>query len=318
MADGCFGLGFRLSIAALALGLMACSPLPAANEAEASPAVPSPTVPSPAAIPPVPPPPPSYEALTLPSATVHWVTIADPGRYPVRIAVTESLTPVAAMADYVCGTEGCAAAINAGFFDPNNGLTTSAVVVDGALVADPRQNPRLMENPDLSSYLDDILNRSAFRRYTCDGIPRYAITFHQDPIPTGCTLEDSVGAGPQLLPASTAIEEGFLDPATGRDAIGSQSANARSAVGITADGAVVLVMVAQVPGVSPSGLSLPDLAALMAERGVVQALNLDGGSSSTLIAEGTPHYGRLNQAGEWVQRPVKSILWVSSQPALAP
>jgi exopolysaccharide biosynthesis protein len=120
------------------------------------------------------------------------------------------------------------------------------------------------------------------------------------------------------LPDSTAIEEGFFDPATGRDAIGSQSANARSAVGITAEGAIVLVMVAQLPGGSPSGLSLPDLANLMAERGVVQALNLDGGSSATLIANGTPHYGRLNQSGEWVQRPVKSILWVSSQPIVDP
>ncbi|MFH7242302.1 MAG: phosphodiester glycosidase family protein [Spirulina sp.] len=286
------------------LGLVACSPPADTDATTASEVLPSPS--------------PTYETLSLPSATVHWVTIPDPVRYPVRVAVTESLTPVEAMADQVCGTEGCAAAINAGFFDPNNGLTTSAVVMDGKLVADPRQNERLVGNPDLASYLDNILNRSEFRRYTCDGMPSYAITFHQDPIPAGCALAESVGAGPQILPESTAIEEGFLDPATGRDAIGSQSANARSAVGLTAHGAVVLAMVAQVPGVSPSGLSLPDLAALMAERGVVQALNLDGGSSSTLMAEGTTHYGRLNQTGEWVQRPVKSILWVSSQPTIDP
>lgn len=299
------GIG-GIGVGIVALG-MACSPPPTATEIDAT----SETAALPLR-------PPIYETLSLPSATVHWVTIPDPVRYPVRVAATESLTPVEAMADPVCGPEGCAAAINAGFFDPNNGLTTSAVVVDGSLVADPRQNPRLMENPDLTSYLDKILNRSEFRRYTCNGIPSYAITFHQDPIPTGCTLEESVGAGPQILPESTAIEEGFIDPTTGRDAIGSQSANARSAVGLTADGAVVLVMAAQRPGVSPSGLSLPDLAALMAERGVVQALNLDGGSSSTLIAEGTTHYGRLNQSGEWVQRPVKSILWVSLQPAVDP
>jgi hypothetical protein len=310
------GLGQGRWIAYLGTGLvgvgvvglgMACSPPPTPTEMGA---------PSDAVL--LPPPPPIYETLSLPSATVHWVTIPDPVRYPVRVAVTETLTPVEAMAEQVCGTEGCAVAINAGFFDPNNGLTTSAVVTDGALVADPRQNPRLMENPDLTSYLDKILNRSEFRRYTCDGLPSYAITFHQDPVPAGCDLAESVGAGPQLLPESTALEEGFFDPATGRDAIGSQSANARSAVGITADGAIVLAMVAQVPGVSPSGMSLPDVAALMAERGVVQALNLDGGSSSTLIAYGATHYGRLNQAGEWVQRPVKSILWVSSQPEATP
>lgn len=299
-------MGFwRLGLGLATWGLVACSPLPAAGPLDTP-------------VPPSPPDPPVYETLSLPSATVHWVTIPDPVYYPVRVAVTETLTPVEAMAAQVCGSTGCAVAINAGFFDPNNGLTTSAVVMNGDLVADPRQNPRLMENPDLTSYLDSILNRSEFRRYTCDGLPSYAISFHRDPIPAGCTLIDSVGAGPQLLPESTAVPEGFFDPTTGRDAIGSQSANARSAVGLTADGAIVLVMVAQVPGVSPAGLSLPDLAALMAEQGVVQALNLDGGSSSTLVADGATHYGRLNQAGEWVQRPVKSILWVSAQPAAAP
>lgn len=290
-----------------AWGCVACSPIPTAGSTDAS-------LPAPPSLPQ----PPIYETLALPSATVHWVTIPDPVRYPVRVAVADTLTPVEAMADGVCGTEGCAVALNAGFFDPNNGLTTSAVVINGELEANPRQNPRLMDNPDLASYLDQILNRSEFRRYTCDGWPRYAISFHQDPAPVGCLLAESVGAGPQLLPHSTAIAEGFLDPATGRDAIGSQATNARSALGLTADGAIVLVMVAQVPGVSPSGLSLPDLATLMAERGVVQALNLDGGSSSTLRVDGITHYGRLNSAGEWVQRPVKSILWVSSQPAVMP
>lgn len=292
-----------LGLGWVALGWMACSPPPDLTGAD--PAL-------------TPPRPPVYETLSLPSATVHWVTIPDPVAYPVHVAVTDHLTLVEAMANQVCGTEGCAAAINAGFFDPHNGLTTSAVVMNGELVADPRQNERLMGNPDLASYLDNILNRSEFRRYNCDGMPRYAITFHQDPIPAGCVLAASVGAGPQLWPESTATEEGFLDPATGRDAIGSSSANARSAVGLTAEGGVVLVMVAQVPGVSPSGLSLPALSALMAERGVIQALNLDGGSSATLMTEGTTLYGRLNPTGDWVQRPVKSILWVSSQPSPSP
>jgi len=259
--------------------------------------------------------PPTHETITLPAATVHVVTIPDPVRYPVQVAVVDALARVDQIATQVCAGEGCvAAALNAGFFDPNNGLTTSYVVQDGALMADPTLNERLIGNPDLASYMDRILNRSEFRRYDCDGTPSYDITFHQDPVPTGCALVDAVGAGPQLLPQDTSIEEGFVDRAAGRDALGGQSANARSAVGLTADGSVVLVMVAQVPGVSPSGMTMEEVAGVMRDRGVVQALNLDGGSSSTLMYQGTTYYGRLNASGERVQRPVKSILWVENLP----
>jgi hypothetical protein len=288
-----------------ALALLGCSPLPDSTASEVG--EPPPTV----SAEPIPP---TYETIALPTATVHWVTIPDPVNYPLQVAVTEPLTPIAQQVSQVCTPAGCvAAAINAGFFDPNNGLTTSHVTVDGVLVADPNQNPRLMGNPDLTPYLDTILNRSEFRRYDCGGTPRYAITAHREPAPVGCVLKDAVGAGPQILPQDTAEAEGFRDRTVSppRDALGSQSLNARSALGIKADGSLVLAMVAQVPGVSPSGLTLPEFAQLMADRGVVQALNLDGGSSSSLVFDGTVHYGRLNQAGEWVQRPVKSILWVA-------
>lgn len=300
----------------LTIGPLGCSPLPEAtaqNDGELSTDALSTDDPT-AKDDVIPPPPPTYEAVTLPAATIHVVTIPDPVAYPVRVGVTKELTPVDAMAAQMCDGAGCVAVLNAGFFDPNNGLTTSPVVVNGELLADPTENERLIGNPDLAPYMDQILNRSEFRRYDCDGTPRYAITRHQDPLPTGCTLQDSVGAGPQLLPSDTSVAEAFVDPSVSpvRDALGSQSPNARSALGITADGSILLVMVAQVPGVSPSGLSLPQVADFLAERGAVQALNLDGGSSATLIYNGTTHYGRLNADGEWVQRPVKSILWVAA------
>jgi exopolysaccharide biosynthesis protein len=69
-------------------------------------------------------------------------------------------------------------------------------------------------------------------------------------------------------------------------------------------------MVAQVPGVSPAGMDFADLAEFMTQQGVTQALNLDGGSSATLVYERTAYYGRLNPQGELIQRPVKSILWI--------
>ncbi|MEO1068642.1 MAG: phosphodiester glycosidase family protein [Cyanobacteria bacterium J06638_6] len=292
----------------IALGLLACAPLPepvevTPEDADARPATSLAAQTRPHI----------YETLSLPAATVHVVTIPDPVRYPVRVAVVDELTRVEQIATQVCDGEGCvAAAINAGFFDPNNGLTTSYVVKEGALVADPSQNDRLVGNPDLARYMDHILNRSEFRRYDCGNIPRYDITFHRSPVPAGCALVDAVGAGPQLLPQDTSEAEGFVDRTTNRDALSSQSPNARSAVGLKADGSVVLVMVAQVPGVSPSGMTMEEMAEFMGDRGVVQALNLDGGSSSTLLYQGTPHFGRWNRDEKWVQRPVKSILWVEN------
>jgi len=267
--------------------------------------------PGPRAAPPQTPLPPHYQTLTLPQAVVHLVTISDPIAYPLAVAVVDTLATVDRILAQVCGGSPCAlAGLNAGFFDPQNGLTTSAVVVGGELVADPRQNPRLMENPDLQDSLDKILNRSEFRRYDCDGQARYAIAPHQAPLPQGCHLLAAVGGGPQLLPQDTGQLEGFVDPQRGRDALGSGTRNARSAIGLGAEGEILLVMVAQRPGLANSGLTLAELAQVMAQQGAVQALNLDGGSSATLVYDGAVYHGRLKGAGEVVQRPVKSILWV--------
>ncbi|HIK44679.1 MAG TPA: phosphodiester glycosidase family protein, partial [Leptolyngbyaceae cyanobacterium M65_K2018_010] len=159
--------------------------------------------------------PPTYERVTLPRAIVHVVTIPDPVHYPLQVAVSPDLAPVDQLAAQVCPGEGCViAAMNAGFFDPVNGLTTAYVVKDGVVVADPTHNPRLMDNPNLTAYLEQILNRSEFRRYDCGGSPQYAITAHRQPPPAGCRLVDAVGAGPQLLPLDTSVAEGFIDRTT--------------------------------------------------------------------------------------------------------
>ena len=212
------------------------------------------------------------------------------------------------------GAEGMAA-INAGFFDPQNGLTTSHVIVDGVIAADPRQNPRLMDNPDLQAFLPAILNRSEFRIYDCDDGVRYDITAHTTSVPADCTLASAVGAGPQLLPTLTGYEEGFLadneQGETVRDALGSQSPNARSAVGLKADGTVVLAIATQLSDVEvPTGLALSEMADFLNGLGVQKALNLDGGSSTGLYFADQIYLGRLSQTGEPIERPIKSILVV--------
>jgi Phosphodiester glycosidase len=248
-----------------------------------------------------------YQVEDLPASRVHLLSI--PGNdYRVSFAVTENTMPLASFAQQ----HQALAALNGGFFDPQNQRSTSYVTVQGQVVADPTQNDRLINNPDLAPYLNQILNRSELRRYQCGSTIQYDIAPHQSAVPANCQLLDALGAGPQLLPELTLQPEGFTDTnAAGtviRDALGSQQRNARTAIGITANGDLLWVMVAQKPNLSESGLSLPELADWMQRQGAVKAINLDGGSSSSLVYQGQSINGKLDSQGNPISRPVKSAV----------
>lgn len=260
-------------------------------------------------------PPPSRQPLesqrySLPEAEVTVVRIPANSGYAVMPAVSPTLQTMAQWQQQT----GAIAAINGGFFDPHNGQTTSYVRLQGKVVADPQQNDRLMQNPDLTPYLAQILQRSELRRYQCGTAIQYDITSHPAAVPNGCQLLDSLAAGPQLLPTNTAEPEAFVTTVNGaivRDALGSNQPNARSAVGLTPDGGVVLVMVAQRPQPAVGqGMTFSELATFMQSLGVNRALNLDGGSSTALLYQGQIGYGKLDSSGNGVRRPVKSILLV--------
>lgn len=250
-----------------------------------------------------------YQVYSLPKATVYSLRIPSQG-FVVEPAIADGVMGVTEFAQQ----HAAIAAINGGFFDPNNRKTTSFIRIKGELVADPNQNERLVSNPNLSPYLDKILNRSEFRTYQCGQVRKYAIAAYRDPIPTGCQLTDALGAGPRLLPKDTSEQEGFVAYANGtviRDSLGSFQPNSRSAIGITTDGSILLVMVAQKPGVTDgSGMSFADLAAFLKKQGAEQAMNLDGGTSSALYYQNKTIYGKLDQAEKPIGRPVKSVLLV--------
>lgn len=200
-----------------------------------------------------------YQSDVLAGSVVHRLLIPS-GSAIVTVAVAENLKTIEAFAQET----GAVAVLNGGFFDPTNQKSTSYVIRQGETVADPRQNDRLINNPDLANYLDQILDRSEFRRYQCGRTRQYAIVRHHQPVPANCLLVDALGAGSQLLPEVTLQEEGFLDVVNGqtvRDALGSRQANARSAIGIKPDGSILWVMVAQ--SAATGGMSLPDLAAYL-------------------------------------------------------
>ncbi|MEP1060042.1 MULTISPECIES: phosphodiester glycosidase family protein [Cyanophyceae] len=254
-----------------------------------------------------------YKSYALPDSTVHTLTIPLHSRYEVTPALSDTVETPAAIAR----REGAIAALNGGFFDPENQKSTAYIVLNGQQVADPTQNERLMSNPDLVPYLDKILNRSEFRQYQCGDRRQYAIALHRAAPPTGCELINALGGGSRLLPAITAQEEGFVAYANGtisRDALGSRQPNARTAIGITRDHSILWVMVAQKPKDAASGMTLQALADFMKTLGVEQAMNLDGGSSSSLYYDGKSAYGKVDQAGKPLIRPVKSVLLVKMKP----
>jgi Phosphodiester glycosidase len=252
-----------------------------------------------------------YQTHSLPSSIVHTLLIPAQS-YTVSLAVSPQLDTLENFAKKYSAI----AVLNAGFFDPINQKTTSFVIQRGKLVADPRLNERLVNNPDLIPHMDRILNRSEFRRYLCGKDWRYDIALHDEAIPNNCTLIDAVGGGPRLLPKLTAQQEAFIttDPRQGsRDALGSRQLNARTAVGITRDGNIIWVMAAQKPNTTPSGMSLSELAEFMKNLGVEAAINLDGGSSSALYYQGKTFSGKLDTKGKQFQRPIKSVLLVKNK-----
>ena len=249
-----------------------------------------------------------YEVHTLPQSVVHTLLIPAEGGFVVNPALSSQLDTL----ENFIRKHRAIAALNGGFFDPENHKSTSYLVLQGKPLADPRLNERLMNNPALTPYLDKILNRTEFRRYLCEQAIRYDITLHTEPPPKGCQLADALGGGPRLLPEITLGSEGFWDDANGevlRDPLSSRQPNARTAVGITPDGSIVWVMVAQKPE-APVGMSLPELAKFMQALGVEKAMNLDGGSSSSFNYQGKTFYGKVDKGGNLVRRPVKSVLLV--------
>lgn len=94
--------------------------------------------------------------------------------------------------------------------------------------------------------------------------------------------ETVVGAGPML------IEKGKINVRSAEERIAKDIAQGRSprtAIGITADGSVLLVVV-DGRSFSSCGMTLNELASFLSNLGAVEALNFDGGGSSEMVIKG--------------------------------
>jgi len=113
-----------------------------------------------------------------------------------------------------------------------------------------------------------------------------------------------IGSGPQLVAAgkasSTSEFEHFSEEF-------SRTRHPRTAVGVRSDGHLVLVTVdGRQPKISV-GMTIDELTALMIELGCVEAINLDGGGSTTMVIKGKVVNNPSDQTGE---RPVSNALLV--------
>lgn len=93
---------------------------------------------------------------------------------------------------------------------------------------------------------------------------------------------DAVGAGPVVLAAGTTAVMADAEVFFGTSI---PDVHPRTTAGVTEEGALLLVVA---DGRQPAsrGVSLPELARLMRDLGAVEAVNLDGGGSSTLVVQG--------------------------------
>jgi|GEM_PF-727574 len=186
--------------------------------------------------------------------------------------------------------ERAVAAVNGGYFNLSDGVSASYVVVGGVTCADPKKNKALTSNPKLQTFLPQIFDRSELRiMKDARGDIHYAIATHQEALPSGMKLVDSLQGGPRLLPELTAEKEAFVRrDAAGEttDSIGVMRTAARTAVALTHDGQVLVVSVAgKKQSEFSAGLDLATLARLLKNLGAREALNFDGGTSTTMVLQ---------------------------------
>ena len=195
--------------------------------------------------------------------------------------------------------------MNAGYFDTVNKQTTSYVVIDGETVLDPTDNKNLINNPKLHAGMDKILNRSELRYLACPLENKYVIQKHFEPVEEGCTILNSIQAGPQLLPKMDMEAEFFITKnekgEITRDAIGMNRIVPRIAVGISDDNSLYIFVATK-----KHPMSMPQFAQYISDRGINNAINFDGGGSVSLNYKDLDIFSEHKNA----RRQVKSFLVV--------
>ena len=166
------------------------------------------------------------------------------------------------------------AAINGTFFDIRNGGSVDYIKVSGNVINENRLDKNNKRARHQQAAV--VIENGALTIKKWDGNANWEQSL---------TGKDVMNSGPLLL-YNQQIEE--LDTTAF-----TKLRHPRSAVGIKADGKVILLTV-DGRQENSAGMSLPELTKLMKWLGCVSAINLDGGGSTTLWVSSAPENGVVN------------------------
>ncbi|AJA48735.1 exopolysaccharide biosynthesis protein [Clostridium pasteurianum DSM 525 = ATCC 6013] len=114
-------------------------------------------------------------------------------------------------------------------------------------------------------------------------------------------VKEAICFGPTLIAGGTLMTRDSY----GRP-IDSQGANPRTAIGQRADGAILMLAIDGRQGLQ-MGATIGDVQRVMKEQGAVNAVNLDGGASTTLYYNGSVQNNPSDKFGE---RPIPTAIYV--------
>lgn len=228
----------------------------------------------------------------------HLFVIEIPARSHRRLAFVSdtSLTEVSTLAER-CGAY---AAVNGSFFDMDAGNPVCYLRIDGNQVG---------ENTPAAT---DSVNRKYYQHATLalrDGRPRLAVPDSNRRWEECLTDSNIMTAGPMLL------RHGALVPQRDDRTFVTNRHN-RTALGLKPDGTTLLVVADGRFKHQAEGLTLPELEMVMRWLGCTDAINLDGGGSSTMYVHGKPYGGVVNYPSDnrshdhEGQRPVSNAIVV--------
>lgn len=221
------------------------------------------------------------------------------------------------------------ACINAGFFGAN--ISYSLVQYDKNVQA---LNIQSLSRPYNDANATYYPTRGAFG-LTADSSPEVTWMYHvgseQTMYSYAVPSPNALNSAPQAQPSETfpegakvwnvtsaiggspvLLKDGAINITDSEEliAIDNTSSRARSAIGHTADGKVVLLAVEGNNPDGGAGLNLQELAELMKEMGCTAALNLDGGGSTYMMVNGKETVKPSDKEGE---RAVMSVVFIKKK-----
>jgi len=193
----------------------------------------------------------------------------------------------------LCNEYNAVAGINGGYFDMGGTPKDPYIRIDGTTIQDGTASTSYyFANAALTIHN----NVASVRRLGTSGRDLNQVAAN---IPVS-EAANMIVCGPMLL-TNHVIE----DLSTGDH---NTSITARTGLGVTADGRVIMVTVDT--GNGSTGVSTFQLAKILQALGAVNAMNFDGGGSTTMFAEGIGNNGLVNLPSGGVQRNVRSVIYV--------